>query len=108
LFEKDEKKRKKRRKNYKRFKRIRKSFLESSNFIKIIENKFFVDKTKYIEIIEKKEKEAILAFYPKKKFGKSLFCNILQKYYDIKEKDNFDKNLYRKSYFILKLDFSGH
>jgi ATP-dependent 26S proteasome regulatory subunit len=88
-------------KNEKNIKELKNPFLKSSNFCKLISdsNYFFVDKTKYIEKIEKLNEKAILSCYPRR-FGKSLFCDILQKYYDIKEKDNFDKNLKTYIYII--------
>ncbi|EOD00083.1 ATP-binding protein [Caldisalinibacter kiritimatiensis] len=89
-----------------------------SNFKSMIEeNYLYVDKTKYIELIEK-EASKYLFFIRPRRFGKSLFLSTLQNYYDIEEKDNFNKifgNLYigknptklRNSYLVLKLNFSG-
>ena len=87
-----------------------------SNFETIItENYYFVDKTKYIEELEKAKYPVFLR---PRRFGKSLFTEILRWYYDIKSKDRFDElfgNLYigknptklRNSYYYIKFSFSG-
>ena len=87
-----------------------------SNFKTIItENYYFIDKTQYIEEIENVKYPIFLR---PRRFGKSLFTEIMRWYYDIKSKDQFDElfgNLYigknptklRNSYFYLKLTFSG-
>lgn len=86
------------------------------NFETIIkENYYFVDKTKYIEQIELQKTPVFLR---PRRFGKSLFTEILKWYYDIKAKPRFEElfgNLYigknptprQGSYFFLSLDFSG-
>ena len=88
-----------------------------SNFEKLVEQNYvFVDKTKYIEMLEKDESYSI--FLRPRRMGKSLFVSILEYYYDILEKDKFEKifsNLYigqnptpgANSYRVLKFDFSG-
>ncbi|MBI4646054.1 MAG: AAA family ATPase [Bacteroidia bacterium] len=86
------------------------------NFDKLItDNYYYVDKTQYIE---KLEKFSCPVFLRPRRFGKSLFTETLKWYYDVKAKDRFDKlfgNLYigknptprHNSYFFLSLDFSG-
>ena len=88
-----------------------------SNFEKLAEQNFvFVDKTKYIEKLEVDENYSI--FLRPRRMGKSLFISILEYYYDILEKDKFEKlfsNYYigqhktpmASSYRVLKFDFSG-
>ncbi|ETR70963.1 MAG: AAA-ATPase [Candidatus Magnetoglobus multicellularis str. Araruama] len=80
----------------------------------IHKNGYFVDKTHYIEKLERIEDPVFLR---PRRFGKSLWCNILECYYDINQKDDFD-NLFghtyigqnptrmKNSYFVLHLDFS--
>jgi hypothetical protein len=87
-----------------------------SNFTDFqIRNLYYVDKTRYIPIIE--EKGYYLFFIRPRRFGKSLFLAILESYYDILKKDRFDslfQGTYihenptpeRNSYLILKLNFS--
>ena len=83
----------------------------------ITENYAYVDKTRYIEMLEKESNKNHFFIRPRK-FGKSLFFTTLMYYYDLNEAKNFDQlfgNLYigkhptpeRNSYAILKLDFSG-
>ena len=88
-----------------------------SNFEQIVQDAcVFVDKTNYIELLESEEKFSI--FLRPRRMGKSLFVSILEYYYDILEKDKFEK-LFSKyyigqnptpkanSYRVLKFDFSG-
>ncbi|BBE30105.1 hypothetical protein OSSY52_02460 [Tepiditoga spiralis] len=88
------------------------------NFEKIrTENFYYVDKTKYIEIIEDMP-ESYIFFLRPRKFGKSLWLDTMSKYYDVKYSDKFDtifKDLYiqkhptpkKSSYHILEFNFSG-
>ena len=89
-----------------------------SNFKKLVtEGYYFVDKTKYIEILENMPEQYNMYLRPRR-FGKSLFISMLSYYYDIKERENFN-NLFSKfyiskkptqnanSYMILQFDFSG-
>lgn len=87
-----------------------------SNFNKLIEeNYIYIDKTKYIEILENLNEQYIVFLRPRR-FGKSLFVSILEYYYDKEYKDLtiFDK-LYigknptklKNSYFVLTFTFSG-
>jgi hypothetical protein len=88
-----------------------------SNFEQLVQDDYvFVDKTKYLELLETDEKFSI--FLRPRRMGKSLFVSILEYYYDILEKDKFDK-LFSKYYIgqnptpkantyrVLKMDFSG-
>ncbi len=51
-------------------------------------NLYYVDKTRFIRNIEKKGK--FLFFIRPRRFGKSLFLSMLEYYYDIYRKDQFD------------------
>jgi chorismate mutase len=88
-----------------------------SNFEKLAEQNFvFVDKTKYIELLENEENYSV--FLRPRRMGKSLFVSVLEYYYDMLEKDKFEK-LFSKYYIgknptsgansfrVLKFDFSG-
>ena len=80
------------------------------------QNKFFVDNTRFIPLLEQEGENLFLTRPPR--FGKSLFLNTLQSYYDVKTtKDKFDELFGGLSvhqnptdlqgrYHILKLDFS--
>ncbi len=61
-----------------------------SNFESIkTENYIYIDKTKYIEILEKLP--PFQFFIRPRRFGKSLFLSILENYYDINNKGKFNK-----------------
>ena len=88
-----------------------------SNFEQLVrDNYVFVDKTKYLELLESDEKFSI--FLRPRRMGKSLFVSILEYYYDILEQDKF-KKIFSKYYIgknptpkanayrVLKFDFSG-
>ena len=79
------------------------------------ENKYLVDKTMFFEKMEWAGN--FLFLVRPRRFGKSLFLNMLEAYYDINEKDNFDElfsGLYvaehptknRNKYLVMHLDFS--
>ena len=79
------------------------------------ENKYLVDKTMYFEQMELAGN--FLFLVRPRRFGKSLFLNMLEAYYDINERDNFDKLFaglyvaghpteYRNKYQVMHLDFS--
>ena len=81
------------------------------------ENYIYIDKTKYIEILESYGEKYIFFLRPRR-FGKTLFLSTLEHYYDIQQKENFDKlfgDLYigqnktkrANSYYILSFDFSS-
>ncbi|WP_425447946.1 AAA family ATPase [Dethiothermospora halolimnae] len=77
----------------------------------------YVDKTKYIEMLEDYDSKYMFFIRPRR-FGKSLFLSTLSYYYDMNYSDEFNdifKDLYisknptvlKNSYFMLELDFSG-
>ena len=79
------------------------------------ENKYLVDKTMFFEKME--QAGNFLFLVRPRRFGKSLFLNMLEAYYDINEKDNFDelfKGMYvadhptkeQGQFQVLHLDFS--
>ena len=81
----------------------------------IEENYIYVDKTMYIEKLENHKKSI---YVRPRGFGKSLFTSMISYYYDIKEKENFEKLFKGKyiydhptekknAYYILKFNFSG-
>jgi hypothetical protein len=80
-------------------------------------NYAYVDKTRFIELLEN-ESNPNRFFIRPRKFGKSLFLTMLRYYYDINGKEEFDAlfgDLYigqhptpeRNSYAMLEFDFSG-
>ncbi|KPA16949.1 hypothetical protein MHK_002841, partial [Candidatus Magnetomorum sp. HK-1] len=87
----------------------------NANYKEIVnEYGYFVDKTAYIKELEPVKDPVFLR---PRRFGKSLWCNILECYYDINQKDHFDslfgetyigKNPtpMKNAYFVLHLDFS--
>lgn len=88
-----------------------------SNFETIIEDNYlYVDKTKYIEMLE--DYAPYQFFIRPRRFGKSLFISMLENYYDINKKDKFNDlfdNLYivknptkqRNKYLVWKISFAG-
>ncbi len=83
----------------------------------VSEDYFFIDKSKFIEKIENIDEKYVVFLRPRK-FGKSLWINIMETYYDISRKDEFNKifgNLeigknptkLRNEFFVLRFDFSG-
>ncbi len=79
------------------------------------EGYLFIDKTQYIE---KLERERIVMYVRPRRFGKSLFTSILDNYYAIDKKELFEKlfkGLYiyenqtpnKNSYYIMNFNFSG-
>ena len=89
-----------------------------SNFELIrTENYVYVDKTRFIEMLENESSKYHFLIRPRK-FGKSLFLSTLRHYYDICYADNFETlfgDLYigknptpkRNSLFVIKFSFSG-
>ena len=87
----------------------------NANYEEIVsENGYFVDKTHYIE---KLEKIGNPVFLRPRRFGKSLWCRILECYYNINQKDDFERLFghtwigthptpLRNAFFVLRLDFS--
>lgn len=88
-----------------------------TNFESIIcDNYYYIDKTQYITKVENTNN--FFFFVRPRRFGKSLFLNMLGHYYDINEKDKFEEifgELYigkyptpdRNKYLVLKLNFSS-
>ncbi|GAP71396.1 AAA ATPase [Candidatus Symbiothrix dinenymphae] len=81
------------------------------------ENYAYVDKTRFIEMLEEESNKNQFFIRPRK-FGKSLFFMTLSYYYDLNEAENFDKlfgDLYigkhptpeRNTYAVMRFDFSG-
>lgn len=79
------------------------------------ENFYFVDKTMYLPLIEKMP--SYLFLIRPRRFGKSLFLSMMRTYYDILQRDNFDKYFgdlwignqptdQRNFYQVLYFDFS--
>ena len=79
------------------------------------ENFYFVDKTMYLPLIEKMP--SYLFLIRPRRFGKSLFLSMMRTYYDILQRDNFDKYFgdlwigshptdQRNRYQVLYFDFS--
>jgi hypothetical protein len=77
----------------------------------------YIDKTRYIELLEQEGNKNLFFIRPRK-FGKSLLFSMLSHYYDINQADRFETlfgDLYigqhptprRNSYLVLNLDFSG-
>ena len=66
----------------------------------ILENYYYVDKTQYIAKVEKVT--SFFFFVRPRRFGKSLFLNMLGLYYDINQKDKFEKNkeFFNKNLYI--------
>ena len=86
-----------------------------SNFASVRKDCYFVDKTPFIEEMERSNK--FFFFIRPRRFGKSLTLSMLKHYYDINRADQFEKlfgGLYigenpteeRNSYLIIELDFS--
>ena len=82
----------------------------------IRENRYYVDKTGYIPLME--ETDHFMLFVRPRRFGKSLFVNMLSLYYDKFAEDKFD-NVFgeldiaknptenKNRYLVLLLNFSG-
>ncbi|MEG1861958.1 MAG: AAA family ATPase, partial [Bacteroidaceae bacterium] len=87
-----------------------------ADFVSVMEqNLYYVDKTMFLPIME--EQPRFLFFIRPRRFGKSLFINMMRAYYDKAMTDQFDSlfgSLYigqhptplRNKYQILYLDFS--
>ncbi|MBF0228769.1 MAG: AAA family ATPase [Desulfamplus sp.] len=87
----------------------------SSDFRGMIkEGSFYIDRTDKIPLLEGSKSQL---FIRPRRFGKSLLLSMLENYYDVSKKDEFDQLFghlaigknpteLRNSYFILKLDFS--
>ncbi len=88
------------------------------HFPTVIYDKFaYIDKTRYIEEMENLSPRYFFLLRPRR-FGKSLFISMLTYYYDVNQKDNFERlygDLYigkhptpkANAYWVLNFDFSG-
>lgn len=89
------------------------------NFKKIrTQNLLYVDKTMYIEALEKNPQREKSIYLRPRRFGKSLFTSMLTYYYSVDEADEFEKlfkGLYiydnptenKNNYYVLNFNFSG-
>ena len=89
-----------------------------SNFADLIESGYaYVDKTRYIELLENENNRYQFLIRPRR-FGKSLFLSVLENYYDLSRKDKFNAifgDLYigkhptqeQGKYAVLRFNFSG-
>ena len=79
-----------------------------------LNDRYFIDKTRFIRLLERQK--YIFLIRPRR-FGKSLWLSILQTYYDIAKKDDFDLFFKgtdigenptdeRNSYLMMRFDFS--
>ncbi len=89
-------------------------YAEASYEAIVLKNGYFVDKTAYIEKLEQVDNPVFLR---PRRFGKSLLCTMLECYYNIRQKDQFETLFghtwigrnptpLRNSCFVLHLDFS--
>ncbi|MDR2579006.1 MAG: ATP-binding protein [Chitinispirillales bacterium] len=88
------------------------------NFANIIASNYaYVDKTRYIELLENENNSYQFLLRPRR-FGKSLFLTMLENYYSLNTKDRFDAlfgGLYigknptaeQGTYAVMEFDFSG-
>ena len=60
------------------------------------ENYFYIDKTKYIEILENFNSKYLFFIRPRR-FGKSLFLSTIEHYYDLNQREEFE-NLFSGLY----------
>ena len=68
-----------------------------SNFADLIESNYaYVDKTRFIELLENENNCYQFLLRPRR-FGKSLFLSVLENYYDMNKKHNF-QNLFKDLY----------
>lgn len=86
-----------------------------ANYVEIVDkNGYFVDKTAYIKTLERIQNPVFLR---PRRFGKSLLCRMLECYYNIGQKDDFERLFghtaigrqptpSHSSYFVWHVDFS--
>ncbi|MBO5565913.1 MAG: AAA family ATPase [Succinivibrio sp.] len=78
----------------------------------------YVDKTRFIDILENNAGTSAPVLLRPRRFGKSLTASMLHSYYDISEKEQFEKNFkgtwiydhrtpLANSYYVLHFDFSN-
>jgi hypothetical protein len=92
--------------------------LGTTNFEELITlGYYYVDKTRYIEMLENEDNRVIFFTRPRK-FGKSLFLTTLARYYSVADAGKFQTlfgeyyigqhpTTLHNSFFVLNLDFSG-
>ncbi len=92
--------------------------LTTSSFKEIIDNNYaYVDKTRFLEVYENHGYPVSMLLRPRR-FGKTMFAELLRYYYDISLKDEGDRLFCRtyiashptplkNSFHVLKFDFSG-
>ncbi len=98
---------------------MKKIIYGNSNFrkVKINNNYLYIDKTDYIEKLEKLNNDFVIFLRPRR-FGKSLFLSTLQYYYDENSADEFEAMFHdtyiganstplKNSFRILFFEFSG-
>ena len=69
-----------------------------SNFVEVVEqNQYYVDKTMYLPLLEKQPSN--LFFIRPRRFGKSIFLSMLRTYYDIAQKEKFEKRFSQAKLF---------
>ncbi|MBQ9220734.1 AAA family ATPase [Succinivibrio sp.] len=78
----------------------------------------YVDKTRFIDYLENNAGTSVPVLLRPRRFGKSLTASVLHSYYDISEKDQFEKNFkgtwiydhrtpLASSYYVIHFDFSN-
>ena len=87
-----------------------------ANFVEVVEqNMYYVDKTPYLPLLEKQPRN--LFFIRPRRFGKSILLSMLRAYYDLAQKEKFQKRFkglwvgehptpLQGKFQILHLDFS--
>ena len=97
---------------------LKKNSLSTSDFKEIIDNNYaYVDKTRFLEVYENHGYPVSMLLRPRR-FGKTMFTELLRYYYDISLKDEGDRLFCRtyiashptplkNSFHVLKFDFSG-
>ena len=80
-------------------------------------NSIYIDKTQFIDYLENSAGTKVPVFLRPRRFGKSLTADMLHCYYDISQKDKFEKNFkgtwiydhrtpLASSYYVIHFDFS--
>ncbi len=99
---------------------MKKQIYLSSDYNSLVENNgFYVDKTKFIPHLENSSNPNLFFLRPRR-FGKSLLLSMLEHYYGVQYKDQFDElfgNYFigqpgnatplKSSYYTLKFEFAG-
>ena len=81
-------------------------------------NGIYIDKTIFIDYLENYAETKVPVLLRPRRFGKSLTASMLHSYYDISEKDYFEKNFkgtwiydhrtpFASSYYVIHFDFSN-